>query len=203
MSDFGNLRRLVAAAALGTALLAGHAQANDKAHFTDVLKPDGHQRGKSEEMVDAQGCGAVGPTIRTTLPVFEKCMRGKGWVLDSYQPDTTTRPVSGTLESYTDIRGDGTDHPRSDATLQADTRLCQARAGEKGFKQCMAGHGWKFLYAQQAPVQQHVAPQHGLGSGSDEPAPSDDSSPPSDPTPTGPDTAGMNTPINPTWSGFN
>ena len=201
MSDSRLLRRLVAAAALGTALLAGHAQANDTAHFTDLLKPDGHQRGRSEEMVDAQGCGAVGSEIRVILPVFQKCMKGKGWVLDNYLPDYSTRPDSGTLSNYTDVRGDGTNHPRDDAALQSDTRRCQAR-GERGFKSCMAGRGWKFLYAQQAPVLQHVAPQHGNAGGSDGPAWTDNESPPSDPTPTGPDTAGMNTPTNPTWRGF-
>jgi len=195
-----------AAVVLGAGLLAGRAQADDTAHFTDVLKSHGYRRGGSEAIADGQACGASGAEIRTIMPVFEQCMRGKGWVLDRYQPDPPSRPVSGTLESYTDIHGDGTGHPRDDAALQSDTQLCRTRVGDDGsalFKQCMAGHGWKFLYTQHAPAQPHFTGQRGFASGSRPPAPSYDSDPSYSSNPsTGPDTAGMNTPTNPTWPGF-
>jgi hypothetical protein len=196
MSRYRTIHCTVAAAALGASLFAGHAHADAKAHFTDVLKPHGHQRGRAEEIVDAQACGASRTTINTILPVFQKCMWGKGWVLDRLEPDPESRPDRGTLSSYSDIRGDGTGHQRSDAALDSDTRLCEARVGDDGsarFRQCMAGRGWKFLFAQHAPAQRREVPSY-------DDAPS--SSPPSDPTPTGPDTAGMNTPTNPTWRGF-
>jgi len=156
MSSLSTIGRAVAAAALGAALFAGHAQANPKAHFTDVLKPHGHQRGRSEEIVDAQACGATATTIQTIMPVFEKCMRRKGWVLDRYEADASQRPTSGSLQSYTDTRGDGIGHPRDDVALQSDSRACEARAGNDrsaGFRQCMAGRGWKFLFAQYAPAR--------------------------------------------------
>jgi hypothetical protein len=87
MSISRTIRRTVAMAALGAALFAGHAQANDQAHFTDVLKPHGYQRGLSEATADGQGCGASGVEINAPLPVFRRCMRRKGWVLDHYQRD--------------------------------------------------------------------------------------------------------------------
>jgi hypothetical protein len=91
MSSQKIIRRTVAAAALGAALLAGHAQANDKAHFTDVLKPQGYQRGSSEEFADAQTCGASGSELDSTiLRAFQKCMRRKGWVLDHYERDRSS-----------------------------------------------------------------------------------------------------------------
>ena len=150
-------------------------------------------------MVDAQGCGASGSEVTAIMPVFQKCMRAKGWVLDRYEPDPATRPDSGTLNNYSDIRGDGTGHQRGDAALQSDTNVCETRFGDLDsarFKQCMAGRGWKFILAQHAPARRwRAAPSYGD-------IPWSNSSPPSDPTPTGPDTAGMNTPTNPTWSGF-
>src|SRR5262245_59965068 len=156
MSGSRTIPRTVAAAALGAAILVSHAQANDQAHFTDVLKPHGHKRGISEAMVDGQACGASGAEITTILPVFQKCMRRKGWVLDHYQPDLSSPPHHGGRQNYTDTRGDGTGHPRDDAALQSDSRLCDARISNDRsarYRQCMAGRGWKFVYAQYAPAQ--------------------------------------------------
>jgi hypothetical protein len=140
MSGSRIILRAVAAAAVGAALFAGHAQAIDKVTFQDVLKPHGHARSKSEKLAAGQACGTSGPRhiLTTTLPVFEKCMRRKGWVLTHYQRDPSSRSHRSFASSW----------------LQ--------------------------------------------------PAPSYDSGPSPDPLPPGgPDTAGMNTPTNPTWSGFN
>src|SRR5262249_28780786 len=137
MSGSRTIWRTIAATALGAALFAGHAQAIDKVTFRDVLKPHGHARSKSEQYAAGRACGTYGPahTLRTTLPVFEKCMRRRGWVLARYQRDPSSR--------------------------------------HRGF----AG-GWR------------------------QPVPSYDSGPsPSPSPPGGPDTAGMNTPTNPTWPG--
>jgi hypothetical protein len=84
MSISRTIRRTVAMAALGAALFAGHAQANAQAHFTDVLKPHGYQRGLPEATADGRGCGASGVEINAPLRVFQRCMRRKGWVLDHY-----------------------------------------------------------------------------------------------------------------------
>ncbi len=94
MSSAITIRRAVAAAAVCAAVLSvGAAQANDTAIFRDALKPNGHERTKSEKFADGQRCGASGPahTIRATMPVFESCMRAKGWVLDHYTQDPKTR----------------------------------------------------------------------------------------------------------------
>src|SRR5262249_29634737 len=141
-------------------------------------------------------------TLRVTLPVFEKCMRAKGWVLDHYAPDSSV-PVHGTVESYTDTRGDARGHPRGTAALHADEQACKAR-GHGSLKHCLAGRGWQLMYAQHGPAQRHFMRQRGFASGWRQPVPSYNSDPSPDPSPpTGPDTAGMNTPTNPTWSGFN
>src|SRR5215469_3817402 len=121
MSNAITIGRAVAAAAICAVLSVGAAQANDKVTFRDVLKPNGHERSKSEKLADGNACGTTGPThtVTTTMPVFEKCMREKGWVLDHYSPDPSVR-VEGTLESYTDTRGDAAGHPRGTPELHAD-----------------------------------------------------------------------------------
>src|SRR5262249_17665628 len=107
MSAAKTMQRTIATAAVFTALSVSAAQANATVTFRDVLKPNGHERSKSEKLADGKACGTSGPThtLRVTLPVFEKCMRAKGWVLDHYAPDSSV-PVHGTVESYTDTRGD-------------------------------------------------------------------------------------------------
>ena len=97
---------LAAAAAL-TALSVCAAQANDTVTFRDVLKPHGHARSKSQVFADGEACGTSGPahTLSTTMPVFQKCMRAKGWVLDHYAADRSV-PVHGTEKHYTDTRRD-------------------------------------------------------------------------------------------------
>jgi hypothetical protein len=88
MSNAITIWRAIAAAAVGTALSIGAAQANAKVTFRDVLKPNGHERSKAEKLADGAACGTAGPTheLTTTLPVFEKCMRAKGWVLVPVRP---------------------------------------------------------------------------------------------------------------------
>jgi hypothetical protein len=81
-------------------------------------------------------------------------MAGKGWAFDHYQPDPASRPRYGTNVNFTDTRGDANAHPRGNAALQADSRACKAGHRDeesKAFKQCMASHGWQFIYAQHAP----------------------------------------------------
>ena len=84
------------------------------------------------------------------MPVFEKCMRVKGWVLDHYTPDPTV-PVHGTVETYTDTRGDANGHPRDTPALHVDTRACKAR-GSGSIKHCLAGLGWQLIYTQHGPA---------------------------------------------------
>ena len=147
--------RVAAAAAVLTMLSLGVAQADSKVDFRDVLKPHGHTRSKGEKLADGEACGATGPahTIQTTMPVFEKCMRAKGWVLDHYSP-ASSAPVHGTVENYTDTRGDADGHPRGTAALHADTRACHARRSGT-LKQCLAGLGWQLIYTQHGPAPRH------------------------------------------------
>ena len=143
--------RAVAAAALCAAFSISAAQANPTVTFKD-LKPNGHARSKSEKLADGDACGASGPrhTINVTMPVFEKCMRAKGWVLDHYGPDRS-KAVHGTLESYTNTKGDAQGHPRGTAALHAAERACKAhRSGS--IKQCLAARGWQLIYTQHGPA---------------------------------------------------
>jgi len=155
MSNPRAIRRAVAVAAALGAISISAAQANDTVSFRDVLKPGGHVRGKSEKHADGRACGTAGPhhTIQVTMPVFEKCMRAKGWALDHYSPERGR--VSGTLEHYTDTRGDAHGHPRGTAALHADERACKSR-GHGSFKQCLAARGWQLTIVQHGPVP-HVA----------------------------------------------
>jgi hypothetical protein len=162
--------RMVAAAAVGTALCVGAAHASDTAVFRDVLKPNGHTRAKSVKFADARACGlSADRGIRVIMPVFEQCLRAKGWALDHYQPDPSARPRSGTVVAYTDTRGDADAHPRGDAALQAATGACKARSRDQQsahFRQCMGANGWQYKYAQHAPRQNRPAPQQGWSASS-------------------------------------
>jgi len=146
------IRRAVAAAALCAAFSVTAAHANATVTFKD-LKPNGHARSKSEKLADGRACGTTsGPshTLRVTLPVFEKCMRAKGWVLDHYAPDPAV-PVHGKLEDYTDTKGDSRGHPRGTAALHADDRACKARASGS-MKQCLAARGWQLMATRHGPA---------------------------------------------------
>jgi hypothetical protein len=127
------------------------AQANAKVNFKD-LKPNGHARSKSEKLADGAACGASGPahTLRVTLPVFEKCMRSKGWVLDRYTPDPAV-PVHGKVEDYADTKGDARGHPRGNAALHADERACKTRRSGS-VNECLAARGWKLMLTRHGPV---------------------------------------------------
>jgi hypothetical protein len=141
---------LLSASSALTAFSVGAAQANDKVTFRDVLKPHGHARSKSEQLADGAACGTSGPrhTIQVTMPVFEKCMRAKGWVLDHYASGTRA-PAYGTDEHYTDTHGDARGHPRGTAALHADERVCERRGrGSARLKQCLAAHGWQLILTQ-------------------------------------------------------
>jgi len=149
-----------ATAAICTALCASAAHA-DTAVFRDVLKPNGHARSRAEKLADGATCG-MSPKhgISVIMPVFNKCMAAKGWVFDHFQPDPKARPRSGTNVNFDDARGDANQHPRGNAALQADTRACRAGHRDlesKVFKQCIAAHGWEYMYSQRAPVR-HYAP---------------------------------------------
>ena len=152
MSNAITIWRAIAAAAVGTALSIGAAQANAKVTFRDVLKPNGHERSKVEQRADGVACGTAGPTheLTTTLPVFEKCMRAKGWVLSHYTPDGSA-PVGGTLTSYADTRGDAAGHPRGTHELHADTRGCKA-SGVVNINRCLADNGWRRMATQHGPA---------------------------------------------------
>lgn len=159
MSTARTIQFTIPAATLLAALLAGAAHA-DTAVFRDVLKPNGHARSQAAKLADGKSCGASADGgVRIIMPVFEKCMRGKGWVLDHYR--AASRPRRGTNVAFTDTRGDGNAHPRGNAALQADSRACKPGHRDeesRGFKRCMAAHGWQFLYAQRAPRPRPAAP---------------------------------------------
>ena len=167
MSNPGIIQRVVAAGAISTALCvsAAHA-ASSSAVFRDVLKPNGQARNTAEKFADGAACGmSAGHQIRVIMPVFKQCMAGKGWAFDHYRPDPSSRPRVGTNVNFTDTRGDANGHPRGNAALQADSRTCKAGYRDEestSFKQCLAAHGWQFMYAQYAP-RPHVqtAPQAG------------------------------------------
>lgn len=167
MSNPSIFLRTIAAAAVGTAFVvsAAHA-ANPKASFRDVLMPNGHTRSAVEKFADGAACGmSPGHHISVIMPVFEQCMAGKGWAFDHYQPDPSSRPRYGTNVNFTDTRGDANSRPRGNAALQVDTRACKAgHLDEESwpFKQCMAAHGWQFMFAQSAPARPvRTAPQPG------------------------------------------
>lgn len=152
MSNAITIWRAIAAAAVGTALSIGAAQANAKVTFRDVLKPNGHERSKALQRADGAACGTTGPTqeLTTTLPVFEKCMRAKGWVLSRYTPDASV-PVEGTVESYADTRGDAAGYPRGTDELHADTRACRA-SGAANINACLADSGWRLMATRHGPA---------------------------------------------------
>src|SRR5262249_23246557 len=91
-----------------------------------------------------------------------------------------------------DVWTDMLKHHRSDDVLNANGAECRAQTGQSNlngarmlpsYLSCMRARGWRFSHT---VVSREYS-----------------SSPPSAPSPpTGPDTAGMNTPTNPTWSGF-
>ena len=167
MSNPRIILRTIAAAAVGTAVVVSTAQAaNTKASFRDVLQPNGQTRSTAEKFADGAACGmSPGHHIRVIMPVFEQCMAGKGWAFDHYQPDPSSRSRSGTTVNFTDTRGDANSRPRGNGALQADTRACKAgHLDEESwpFKQCMAAHGWQFMFAQSAPARPvRTAPQSG------------------------------------------
>jgi len=155
MANATRIWRTIAAAAVGTALSIGAAQANAKVTFRDVLKPNGHARSKAEQRADGRACGTSGShqELTTTLPVFEKCMKARGWALVRYTPDGTP-PVGGTLTSYADTRGDAAGHPRGTRALHADTRACRAR-GVANINKCLANSGWRLMARQHGPAPRH------------------------------------------------
>lgn len=159
MSSPTTIRRTAAATAIFAALTFNAAHANDIAYFRDVLKPNGHARNAAAKLADGLACGASADhTIHTIIPVFQKCMSARGWVLDHYAPDGS--PVHGTTVNFTDVRGDGQRQPRSNASLQADTRACAAGGRDlesTSFKRCMAGRGWQFILTQYAPAPRYAA----------------------------------------------
>ena len=99
------------------------------------------------------------------------------------------------------IRPNG--HMRSDAVHQADVDACYRQTGTGPYapdtaamKKCMLGRGYRFMWQRGfASGSRRAAPSYDPGPS---PSPSPDPSPPAQ----GPDTAGMNTPTNPTWPGF-
>ncbi|MEJ0077899.1 MAG: hypothetical protein WDO17_21170 [Alphaproteobacteria bacterium] len=163
MSSTRAIRSTLAAALVCVPLSVGAAHAAATAVFADVL--GGHPRSKAEKFADATTCGmSASHGIKVIMPVFTKCMREKGWAFQRYEADPAARPRRGTNVNFTDTRGDANAHPRGDAALQADSRACKAdrRDSEsKIFKQCMAAHGWQFIYAQHAPQSHHAAPAQG------------------------------------------
>jgi len=162
MSSARTIRGSIAAATLCATFSVGAAHAAS-AVFVDVLKPNGHARSKAEKFADGRACGmSEGHGITVIMPVFEACMRRKGWAFDHYQPDPKSRPRHGTNVNFTDTRGDANAHPRGNTALQADSRACGAdrRDSEsKPFLQCMAAHGWQYIYSQRAPRQLAAQPE--------------------------------------------
>jgi hypothetical protein len=147
----------LAATALCAALSVSAAQADNKVTFRDALKPDGKERSKAEKIADGDACGASGAahTINVTMPVFEKCMNAKGWVLDHYSGDPAVK-VEGTLTSYTDTRGDADGHPRENAAFKADERACKAHHSGN-IDKCLADSGWERILTQHGPVRRRPA----------------------------------------------
>jgi hypothetical protein len=157
MSNPITMVRAIAAAAVCAALSVGAAHANPTVKFRDVLKPNGHERSKAEKLADGDACGASGPahTIDVTMPVFEKCMREKGYELDHYGPDLST-PFHGTLGSYTDTIGDADGHLRDTAALHADELACKERKAVS-IDNCLGQAGWQLIYTQHSPAPRRPA----------------------------------------------
>jgi hypothetical protein len=146
---------LALAATLACAALPlNAAHANDGATFRDVLKPGGKERTSAQKLADGDACGTTGPTHTIPfMPTFEKCMNGKGWVLDHYTT-ADPRPAPGdTNTHYVDVKGDGNNNDRGDAGLQVDTRACQKTAKtDKAVNACLADHGWQIMLTQHGPA---------------------------------------------------
>jgi hypothetical protein len=143
----------LAATLVCAALPLSAARADDGVTFRDVLKPGGQERTKAQKLADGDACGTYGPTHTIPfMPVFEKCMNAKGWVLDHYTTNDP-RPAAGdTNTHYVDIKGDGRDHERGNAALQVDTRTCKATAKtDKAVNACLADHGWQIMLTQHGP----------------------------------------------------
>jgi hypothetical protein len=129
------------------------ARADDGVVFKDVLKPSSKERSVAEKFADGTACGATGPKHTVPfMPTFEKCMNGKGWVLDHYTTNEKKPAPGGTNPRYVDIKGDGHDHERGDDALQADTRACKATAKtDKAMDTCLLDRGWKYTFTQYGP----------------------------------------------------
>jgi hypothetical protein len=133
------------AAALACAIFTlNAAHANDGVTFRDALNPDGKARSSAQKIADGVACGTIGRTHTIPfMPTFEKCMNGKGWVLDHYTSNDVPAPGDRTTH-YVDIRGDNRGIGRGNAALQADTRACRASRGPS-IDACLAERGWKVM----------------------------------------------------------
>jgi len=153
MSIRRTLPYTLAATLACAALTLNAAHANDQVTFRDVLKPGGKERTKAEKLADGDACGTTGPTHTIPfMPTFEKCMNGKGYVLDHYSTNEKKPAPGGTTTHYVDIKGDGHEHGRGDAALQADTRACNATAKtDKAMDACLLDRGWKYTLTQYGP----------------------------------------------------
>jgi hypothetical protein len=147
-------RRSVATGAILAAVSLTAAQADDIAYFRDALRPNGHERSAAARRADGRDCGA-GPDLTIGfMPAFQKCMSGKGWVLDHYGPDPSA-PVQNTVVNFVDVKGDSSGGARGNAVLQADGQACEAPRRDPAsaaFQQCMASRGWKYILTQYAPA---------------------------------------------------
>jgi len=143
----------LAAALACAALTLNAAYAIDHVTFRDVLKPGGKERTKAEKLADGDACGTTGPNhILPFFPAFEKCMNAKGYVLDHFSTDQARPAAGNTTTHYVDVKGDGNDHERGDAALQADGRICDATVKTaQGVIACMADHGWQHTMTQYGP----------------------------------------------------
>lgn len=145
---------LALAATLACAALPlNAAHAGDTAVFRDVLKPDGKERTLAEKYADADACGAVGPNRAVPfMPPYEKCMKGRGWVLDHYTTDEKAPTPGDRATHYVDVKGDGNNQSRDDDAMQADTRACRATAKtDKALDACLADRGWQKTLTQYGP----------------------------------------------------
>jgi hypothetical protein len=150
MSMLRTLPTILAATLACGALTLNAAHADDGATFRDVLKPGGKERSSAQKLADGDACGTTGPhhTI-PFMPTFEKCMNGRGYVLDHYTSNDV--PAAGDrAEHYVDIKGDGHDHERGNAALQVDTRACRA-TGRRDINACLADRGWKYMLTKYGP----------------------------------------------------
>jgi hypothetical protein len=95
---------------------------------------------------------------------------------------------------------------RSAGVYQADVDACYRQTGGSPYypdsaamKKCMLSHGYRFMWQRGFASSSARAAPSGVFDSGPTPGPTTDPSPPA----AGPDTAGMNTPTNPTWPGFN